>query len=156
MKIFRVCFFGHRIIDNSMVIEEKLERIIRELLITKDYVEFKIGRNGEFDQLVASTVRRCKRSIRDDNSALVLTLPYMTAEYKNNTDAFHQYYDEVEICSAPTERHFKAMYQFRNRSMVDRSDLVVFYIQHPSGGAYQTMKYATRTGVTCINLANKL
>lgn len=53
-----------------------LQEIIQELLISKEYVEFLAGRNGEVDQLVASTVRRCKRTVRDDNSALVLVLSY--------------------------------------------------------------------------------
>ena len=63
MKVFTASFFGHRQIDNVLVIEQRLEAIIRELLISKEYVEFLIGRDGEFDQLVASTVRRCKRAI---------------------------------------------------------------------------------------------
>ena len=61
----------------------RLQSIIRELLLTKEYIEFLVGRDGEFDQLVSSTIRRCKRTIRDDNSSLVLVLPYMTAEYRN-------------------------------------------------------------------------
>lgn len=84
MDLFTVSFFGHRKIDNVFVIEQHLEMIIRELLLTKEFVEFLVGRNGEFDQLVASTVRRCKRTIRDDNSSLILVLPYATAEYRNN------------------------------------------------------------------------
>ena len=48
--------------------------------ISNEYIEFLVGRDGEFDQLVSSTIRRCKRTIRDDNSSLVLVLPYMTAE----------------------------------------------------------------------------
>ena len=49
--------------------------VIKELLISQDSVDFLVGLDGEIDQLVASTVRRCKRTVRDDNSALVLVLP---------------------------------------------------------------------------------
>ena len=105
MKVFTASFFGHRQIDNVFVIEQRLQEIIQELLISKEYVEFLIGRDGEFDQLVASTVRRCKRTVRDDNSALVLVLPYTTAEYRNNELSFHEYYDEVEICTEAEEHH---------------------------------------------------
>ena len=152
MNLFTVSFFGHRRVDEPIAIERKLENIIKELLLTKVYVEFLLGRDGEFDQLVASTIRRCKRTIRDDNSALVLVLPYVTAEYRNNVDSFHEYYDAVEICSASSEKHFKAAHQMRNRSMADRSDLVVFYVQHPSGGAYQIMRYAAKTRINRIHL----
>ena len=151
MNIFTVSFFGHRTIDNPFPLEQKLEDLIRDLLCSKEYVEFLIGRDGEFDQIVSSTVRRCKRSIRDDNSALVLVLPYATAEYLNNEQAFHDYYDEVEICAEATERHFKSAHQIRNRSMVDRSDLVVFCVEHSSGGAYQTMRYAKKVNANIVN-----
>ena len=46
----------------------------------------------------------------------------------------------------------KKAHQTRNRAMVDRSDLIVFCIQHASGGAWQTMKYAKKQGSPCINL----
>lgn len=152
MNLYTVSFFGHRQIDNVFVIEQRLETMIRELLITKEYVEFLIGRDGEFDQLVASTVRRCKRVIRDDNSALVLILPYTTAEHQNNKQSFHEYYDEIEICTESAQRHFKSAHQIRNRSMVDRSDLVIFCVEHNSGGAYQTMQYAKKTNANIVNL----
>ena len=97
MNLYAVSFFGHRQIDNIFVIEQRLETIIQELLLTKEYVEFFVGRDGEFDQLVASTIRRCKRAIRDDNSALVLVLPYATAEYRNNEQSFQEYYDEITV-----------------------------------------------------------
>lgn len=155
MNIFTVSFFGHRQIDNLFAVEERLKEVIRELLLTKEYLEFLVGRDGEFDQLVASTVRRCKRAIRDDNSALILVLPYATAEYRNNTDSFHKYYDDIEICASSSEKYFKAAHRVRNRSMVDRSDLVIFCIEHCSGGAYQTMKYAARNEVKLINLSER-
>lgn len=151
MNIFTVSFFGHRIIDNPFLLEQKLEDLIRELLCSKEYVEFLVGRDGEFDQIVSSTVRRCKRSVRDDNSALVLVMPYATAEYLNNEQSFHDYYDEVEICAEAAERHFKSAHQIRNRSMVDRSDLVVFCVEHSSGGAYQTMQYAKKVNANIVN-----
>ena len=152
MNLYAVSFFGHRQIDNVFVIEQRLEMMIRKLLVSKEYVEFLVGRDGEFDQLVASTVRRCKRAIRDDNSALILVLPYATAEYRNNEQSFHEYYDEIEICAEAAEKHFKSAHQTRNRSMVDRSDLVVFCVEHNSGGAYQTMQYAKKANANIINL----
>lgn len=152
MNLYVVSFFGHRQIDNVFAIEQHLETLIRELLVTKEYVEFLVGRDGEFDQLVSSTVRRCKQTVRDDNSALVLVLPYATAEYRNNEQSFHEYYGEIEICTESAKKHFKSAHQTRNRSMVDRSDLVVFCVEHNSGGAYQTMQYAKKTNANTINL----
>ena len=156
MQPLTVSFFGHRRIENALEIENRLERLIRTLLREHEYIEFLVGRNGEFDQLVSSIIRRCKREYRSDNSAHIWVLPYLTAEFRDNEEAFHDYYDEIEVCEAAAVGHYKNAHQTRNRTMVDRSDLVVFCVQHESSGAWQTMKYAKKQGVPCVNLNNPL
>ena len=83
-------------------------------------------------------------------------VPYITAEFRDNEESFRDYYDEIEVCEAAAGSHYKNAHQTRNRAMVDRSDLVVFCIQHASGGAWQTMKYAKKQGKPCINLNEQL
>ena len=153
---YTLSFFGHRVIENPLLIEQRLERLIRRLLEEKEYVEFLVGRDGEFDQIVSSTIRRCKRAIRDDNSAHVWVLPYLTADFRDNEDAYREYYDEIEICSTSAGGHFKGAHQIRNRAMVDRSRLAVFCIQRDSGGAWQTMKYARKQHIPYINLNDSM
>jgi len=152
MRTLTVSFFGHRIIDHALEIEARLEQLIRSLLLDHEYVEFLVGRDGDFDLLVSSVIRRSKRTVRDDNSAHVWVLPYPTAEFRDNEDAFRDYYDEIEVCEAAAGCHYKNAHRTRNRAMVDRSDFVVFCIQHSSGGAWQTMQYAQKQGIPCINL----
>lgn len=152
MSTYTVSFFGHRVIEDPLLIEQRLERLIRKLLKEKEYVEFLVGRDGEFDQTVSSGIRRCKRTVRDDNSAHVWVLPYPTAEYRDNEESFREYYDEIEICATSADGHFKSAHQARNRAMVDRSHLVMFCIQHDSGGAWQTMKYAKKQDKPYINI----
>ena len=135
-----------------MCIEQRLEAVIRNLLKNKEYVEFLVGRDGEFDRIVSSAIRRCKREYRSDNSAHVLVLPYSTAEFRDNEESFRENYDEIEICESAADGHFKAAHQARNREMVDRSHLVVCCIQHESGGAWQTMKYAQKQSIPYINI----
>lgn len=153
MNQYTVSFFGHRVIEDPLLIELRLEQLIRKLLKEKEYVEFLVGRDGEFDQIVSSTIRRCKRVVRDDNSTHVWVLPYPTADFRDNEEAYRDYYDEIEICGAAAGGHFKGAYQTRNREMVVRSQLTVFCVQHESGGAWQTMKYAKRISVPYVNLA---
>lgn len=119
MNTYTVSFFGHRSLDEPLLIEKRLKGLILRLLRGKEYIEFLVGRDGEFDQLVSSIVRRCKREYRSDNSTHVLVLPYVTAEFRNNEDSFREYYDEIEICEAAADGHFKAAHQARNREMVD-------------------------------------
>ena len=150
MNTFTVSFFGHRQIDRPLEAEERLEKIIRELIRNKEYVEFLVGRNGEFDQMAASTVRRVKKAVDDANSALVLVLPYMTAEYSNNKESFEDYYDNIEIFDSG---YFRAAFGQRNRSMVDQSDLVVCCVEHDEGGAYETVRYARKHNIKVLNVA---
>lgn len=56
MNTFTVSFFGHRQIDNPFQVELQLEKIICSLLKRDEYIEFLVGRDGEFDQLVSSTI----------------------------------------------------------------------------------------------------
>lgn len=154
MDTFTVSFFGHRVIENPMVVERRLETLICELLTSHAYVEFLVGRDGDFDQLVSSVIRRCKRTIRADNSAHVWVMPYETAEFRNNGPSFREYYDEIEICGNSASAHYKRAYQIRNREMADRSNLIVFCVSRKNGGAWQTMQYAQKQGIPYRNISD--
>ena len=144
MEIYTVSFFGHREIENALEVERKLEAKITELIQTKQYIEFLVGREGEFDILAASVVKRVKKQMDYANCSLIWVLPYMKAEFRDNEKNYLEYYDDVEVCEQSAKAHFKSAMQIRNRAMVDRSDLVICCIQHKSGGAYKTVQYAEK------------
>ena len=155
MEIYTVSFFGHREVEGASNIESRLDWLLHDLITQKQYVEFLIGRDGEFDLLVASAIRRAVKQYGCGNTSLILVLPYMKAEYRNNEQSYLNYYDEVEICAESSEVHYKSAIQVRNRCMVDRSDLVVCCIQHKSGGAYKTIKYALKHDKSVRDLADR-
>ena len=74
LDIYTASFFGHRYIDNISAIEDRLESIIGNLLRTKEYVEFLVGRNGDFDRIAASVVRKVKKRLD--------YLEYFTMDYE--------------------------------------------------------------------------
>ena len=152
MNTYTVTFFGHRELSDYSAIEEKLKPILKELICKKEYVEFLVGMDGEFDQLVSSAVREAAEKHGCGNTSLVLVLPYERAEYRDNIDNFLLYYDEVEICQESANAHFKAAIGIRNRMMVDRADLVICAVERESGGAYTAMKYAEKQDKRIINL----
>ena len=154
MDTYTVSFFGHRLVERASEIEVRLEILLHDLITQKEYVEFLIGRDGEFDLLAASSIRRAVKQYGYGNTSIILVLPYMKAEYLDNKQSYLSYYDEVEICSESSNAHYKSAIQLRIRSMVDRSDLVVCCIQHKSGGAYRTMQYAKKQGKQVRNLAD--
>ena len=153
MEIYTVSLFGHRQIDDPFSVERVLEIMVRQLLAEKEYVEFLVGRDGEFDLLAASVIKRCRRAVGEGNSALIWMLPYPTAEYRDHEEEYLNYYDAVEVSQNAAGAHFKSAMQIRNREMVDRSDLVIFCVEHQKGGAYQSMRYAEKQGVPFINIS---
>lgn len=155
MNIFTVSFFGHRELSDPFAIEERLEQLLRQIIQTNDYVDFLVGRDGEFDQLVSSTIRRCKEKYGSGNVSHILVLPYERAEYRDNRESFEQYYDEVEICYESSQAHPKAAIFERNKQMVLRADLIICDIEHSYSGAYKAVKYAESLGKRIINLAEQ-
>lgn len=153
MEIYTVSFFGHREVERAAEIESKLDQLLHDLITQKQYVEFLVGRDGEFDLMAASAIRRAVKQYGYGNTSLILVLPYMKAEYRDNEQSYLSYYDEVEICADSSEVHYKSAIQVRNRCMVDRSDLVVCCIQHKSGGAYKTVQYAEKCKKEIMNLS---
>lgn len=91
-EIYRVTMIGHRIVGD-FDIEEKLYDLFKNMLRTKKYVEFYLGRNGDFDILAASVIKRLQKNYRNDNSALILVLPYPVKDY----EYYEKYYDEMAV-----------------------------------------------------------
>lgn len=154
MNIYTVTFFGHRHLSHPFVVENRLEPILRDLITTKEYVDFLVGRDGEFDQLVSSDIRRAIDAYGYGNTSHILVLPYERAEYRDNRESFEAYYDEVEICTESANTHPKAAIFERNKQMVLRANLIICAIEHESGGAYAAVKYAEKQGKMVINLCN--
>lgn len=151
MNIYRVAFFGHRRIYNIREIEEKLVPILNELILTKEYVEFYIGRNGDFDELVASVIKRVQKQLDRGNNVMILTLPYTVRDIEYYAD----YYDEIVIPDAIGRAHPKAAITLRNRWMVETCDLVICYIEREEGGTYAAVKYAMKKNMEIINICEK-
>ena len=63
MKIYKVTLFGHRDLNAHSTVEKRLYPIIRDLIQTESYIEFYIGRNGEFDIFAASVLKRIQKTL---------------------------------------------------------------------------------------------
>lgn len=84
MDTYTVAFFGHRELSDALAVEERLKPLLRDLICNKEYVEFLVVRDGEFEQLAASAVREAAGKHGCGNTSLVLVLPYERAEYRDN------------------------------------------------------------------------
>ena len=146
---YRVSFFGHRTLYSIRDLEKKLEDIVDTLIRNHQFVEFYVGRNGDFDISVASVIKRVQHRVGEETCALILTLPYVVKDI----EYYEKYYGEV-IVPVEGKQHFKAAITKRNEWMIENSDLVITYVQENSGGAYKAMKYAQSKGVKVLNIGN--
>ena len=155
MEMYTVSFFGHRIIDDLNKVQNELENIISKIVSEHEYVQFLVGRDGDFDIIAASAVRQVKKTLFIDNVDLNLVLPYMRAEISNNIEYMLDYYNDIQVDNDARKAHFKAAIKIRNQNMVKKSQLVICYVEKNKGGAYNAMKYAQKQGCTVINIVKK-
>lgn len=148
METYRVSFVGHREIFRLDRLTDLFEWFIRYILKTKEYVEFYIGRNGDFDRWVSYIVKRIKKETGYGNCSLILVLPYGGKAEKN----YEGLYDEVKK-PLDENTHYKIAITKRNEWLVDNSDLLICYVENEMGGAYTTKLYAEKKGVKIINFA---
>ena len=78
MDIFRVSFIGHRVVDEYRQVEEELDEVIELLHRKYGFIDFNVGRNGEFDDLATQAVRRFRREW-EEWCELTLVEPYPVA-----------------------------------------------------------------------------
>ena len=150
MNLFTVSLFGHREICDLRLLEKRLSPIIEELILTKKYVSFMIGRNGEFDEYAASVIKRAQKKFGKENNDIILILPYRVS----NINHYAEYYDSIIIPEALHKIHYKRAITEQNRWMIKNSDLSIFYVKRKSGGANTAMKYAEISGKQIINLCS--
>ena len=148
MNFFTVSLFGHRVIHDLRQLDNELIPLIKELIRTKSQVVFLVGRNGEFDEYVASLIKQERKNSNNENCDVTLVLPYKVADI----DYYDKYYDGIIIPTCVHGAHYKAAISLKNKWMVEQSDLVVVYVERESGGAYAAMKYAEKQNKRVINL----
>ena len=149
MNVFTVSLFGHREIDDLRRLDELLEKLIREIIESNAFVSFLIGRNGEFDVYSASVIKRVRKEINGEGCELTLVLPYTVSDI----EYYEKYYDSIIIPESVFNAFHKTKIIMRNRWMVERSDLIIAYVER-RGGAYDALKYAESLGKKAINLCN--
>ena len=148
MDVFTVSLFGHREIDDLRRLKGRLVPIIKELIQTKEYISFLVGRNGEFDEYVASLIKHTQKEVGKENNDLTLVLPYKVTDL----EYYQKYYDNVMIPESVCGAHPKSAITLRNRWMVEQADLVVAYVERDTGGAYTAMRYAKKCNKDVVNL----
>ena len=150
MNIFTVSLFGHRKINDLWQLKKELTPIVKNLIQTKSYVAFLIGRTGEVDEYTASLIKHIQKETGKENNDMTLVLPYTVT----NLEYYENYYDNIIIPQSVYGVHPKSAIELKNRWMIEQSDLVIIYVKQNQGGAYTAMKYAEKKNKKLIILGS--
>ena len=149
MDIFKVGFIGHKEVENFFNVEQQqIHDNVIKLLDEKEFVEFYIGRNGEFDIMVASVIKGIQRDRGTYNNCLILVLPYDVADM----DSYEEYYNEVMIPRELYKVHYKAAIEKRNEWIIDNTDLMIMHVIREEGNSAKCLKKAQGIGREIINI----
>ena len=145
MKNHTVTFFGHK--DTPKETEPTLRSTLIDLIENHNAVNFYMGNNGNFDIMV--------RHILEDLSVVYpiqysVVLAYLPVQKDENQKLKNTILPEG-IETVP--KRFAISY--RNKWMIDHSDIVVTYVTHNFGGAVQFKALAERKGKRLIELSLK-
>ena len=106
---------------------------------------FYVGNNGNFDSIVRRQLEDLSRTYPITYGVVLAYLPTKKSEYEDYTNTILP--EGIE--TAP--KRFAISY--RNKWMIQQSDVVVTYVTHSFGGAAQFKEMAERQGKTIIELS---
>lgn len=142
------CFFGHK--DSPSTIAPKLERVLTDLIVTQGVDSFIMGHQGHFDAMVLSAVRKMKERYPYITYKVVLAyMPGKKEEWSPYAAEETMYPEGLEF----VPRRFAI--SWRNKWMINESDVVVCYITHSWGGAAQYVELAECKKKLIVNLATR-
>ena len=140
-----VCsFFGHK--DTPISVYPYLLATTEKLIQYKGIDSFIVGNQGGFDNMVLCSLRELKQKYPHIRYNVILA--YMPGKGEKTYNPFESCLPEG-IESVPK----RFAISWRNKWMVQRSDIVICYIAHSWGGAAQFVEYAKKQCKEIINLA---
>ena len=138
-----VCtFFGHK--DTPKEIEPTLRSTLIDLIENKNVTAFYVGNNGNFDTMVRRQLEDLSQTYSITYHVVLAYLPTEKNRYDNLTNTI--YPEGLET----VPKRFAI--SWRNKWMIQQSDIVVTYVNHNFGGAAQFKEMAERLNKHVINL----
>ena len=132
-------FFGHR--DCPSGVKASLYEAIERLICDQRVDTFYIGTQGSFDRMAYAALVELRQ--RYSHIKLYRVLAYMPKP--GDADSA-----DTIVLEGIENAHPRYAIVHRNNWMTDRSDYVITYITHPTGGAYQAVERAKKKGKTII------
>ena len=137
-----VTIFGHK--DTPKEIEPTLRSTLIDLIENKNVTVFYVGNNGNFDTMVRRQLEDLSQTYPITYSIVLAYLPTEKNNYDNLTNTI--YPEGLETIPK------RFAISWRNKWMIQQSDIVVTYVTHNFGGAAQFKALAERLNKHVINL----
>ena len=138
-----VCtFFGHK--DTPKEIEPTLRSTLIDLIENKNVNVFYVGNNGNFDTMVRRQLEDLSQTYPITYSVVLAYLPTEKNKYDNLANTI--YPEGLET----VPKRFAI--SWRNKWMIQQTDIGVTYVTHNFGGAAQFKAMAEKKRKTTINL----
>ena len=154
MKDGTCSFFGHRNIEITDELKNKLFEIVKNL-IEKGYEYFYFGGFGMFDELCYNIVSKLKLKYSHIKRVYCLSNPRHLISKKRPEWMKKEEYEEFVYLDLEFDWWYQRIY-YRNCAIIDKSDLTIFYVEaRKDSGAYKAFKYSQKKRKNYINLYNK-
>ena len=138
-----VTFFGHK--DTPKEIEPTLRTTLVDLIENHGATEFYVGNNGNFDTMVRRQLENLSQTYPITYNIVLAYIPTKKSEYDDYTNTILP--EGIETIP----KRFAISY--RNKWMVEQSDIVITYVARTYGGAWQFKGMAERQRKTIIELS---
>ncbi len=138
-----VTFFGHK--DTPKEIEPTLRTTLVDLIENHGATEFYVGNNGNFDTMVRRQLEELSQVYPITYSVVLAYMPTKKNEYEDHSNTILP--EGIET----VPKRFAISY--RNKWMLEQSDVVATYVTHSFGGAAQFKAMAERQGKTVIEIS---
>jgi len=146
-----ITFAGHSVIPYGNKVKETVKEQIRKHITNTEKITCYLGGYGDFDKICACACRELKKEYTDIEIVYVTPYISLSAQQKVKEMERDGLYDTSmypPIENVPP----KFAILKRNEWMMTNADLVIVYINHSYGGAYQSLQVAKRKKKTIINI----
>ncbi len=137
-------FFGHR--DAPNTIKPLLREIVLDLIENQEVNQFVVGNQGNFDTMVRSLLTELEHSHGIRYEIVLAYFPKQGDPLVNDDHTLLP--DGIETVPP------RFAIDYRNRWMLDRSDVVVTYVTRSFGGASKFSEQAKRKNKRIIPLSS--
>jgi len=144
-----ICLIGHAFVPNQPMIKEKVKEQLKEVFSSSSDITCYLGGRGDFDNLSAIVCKELKREFPFIERVYVT--PYLTPNEQSKINLLikSDLYDS-SLYPPIENTPLRFAISKRNEWMIINSDIVIAFVNHSWGGAYNSLKIAKRKKKTII------